>query len=335
MKKELIVLVDNPKDKKVITAALESGVSAVLSTKEGVSKKVKELARVKTIAPDGDLKLGEEFEIVEIRGKEDEERAAELLKRGKKVVVKTTDWTIIPLENLLAQGDEVYAWVRSAEEAKTALTILEKGVKGVVLETKDVNEIKAAGEAISQAGEKVELETARIKRVKPIGMCDRVCIDTCSNMVRGEGALVGNSSAGMFLVHAETESNPYVAARPFRVNAGAVHMYVRLPGGKTKYLAEIESGDEIMIYNYKGEGRVAWVGRAKVEKRPMLLIEAETEEGKKVSAILQNAETIRLTRPDGTPVSVVELKEGDEVLVYTEEPGRHFGMKVKESIVEK
>jgi 3-dehydroquinate synthase II len=335
MKKELIVLVDSPRDKKVITAALESGVSAILSTKEGVSKKVKELARVKTIAPDGDLKLGEEFEIVEIRGKEDEERAAELLKRGKKVIVKTTDWTIIPLENLLAQGDEVYAWVRNAEEAKTALTILEKGVKGVVLETKDVNEIKAAGEAISQAGEGLTLETAKIKRVKPIGMCDRVCIDTCSNMVRGEGALVGNSSAGMFLVHAETESNPYVAARPFRVNAGAVHMYVRLPGGKTKYLTELESGDEIMIYNHRGEGRIAYVGRAKIEKRPMLLIEAETKEGKKVSAILQNAETIRLTRPDGTPISVVELKEGDEVLVYTEEPGRHFGMKVKESIVEK
>ncbi|MEO2064872.1 MAG: 3-dehydroquinate synthase II [Desulfurobacteriaceae bacterium] len=335
MKKELIVAIESPEDKNVITAALESGVSAVLTTKEGISEKVKKLARVKTIAPDGDFKLGEEFVIVEIKGKDDEERAAQLLKQGKKVIVKTTDWTIIPLENLLAQGDEVYAWVRNSEEAKTALTILEKGVKGVVLETKDVNEIKATGQTISQAGEKVKLEVAKVKRVKPIGMCDRVCIDTCSNMTRGEGALVGNSSAGMFLVHAETESNPYVAARPFRVNAGAVHMYVRLPGGKTKYLAEIESGDEIMIYNYKGEGRIAYVGRAKVEKRPMLLIEAETKEGKKVSGILQNAETIRLTRPDGTPVSVVELKEGDEVLVYTEEPGRHFGMKVKESIVEK
>ena len=114
-------------------------------------------------------------------------------------------------------------------------------------------------------------------------MCDRVCIDTCTNMTRGEGALVGNSSAGMFLVHAETESNPYVAARPFRVNAGAVHMYVRLPNGKTKYLSEIESGDEIMIYNYKGEGRIAYVGRAKVERRPMLLIEAIAEDGKKVA----------------------------------------------------
>ncbi len=334
MKKQLIVYVKDPSNKKVVTSALESGVFALLLDKPE-SKKVKQLARVKTIAPDGDFRLGEDFVIVEIKGKEDEEKAASLLKAGKNVIVKTTDWTIIPLENLLAQGDNVYAWVRNAEEAETAITILEKGVKGVVLDTEDVNEIKAAGQAINLQGENVKLETATIKRVKPIGMCDRVCIDTCSNMVRGEGALVGNSSAGMFLVHAETESNPYVAARPFRVNAGAVHMYVRLPGGKTKYLAEIESGDEVMIYNYKGEGRVAYVGRAKIERRPMLLIEAETKEGKRISAILQNAETIRLTKPDGTPISVVELKEGDEVLAYTEEPGRHFGMKVKESIVEK
>jgi len=334
MKKELIVYVKDPSDKKVVTAALESGVFALLLDKPE-SKKIKQLAKVKTIAPDGDYKLGEDFVLVEIKGKEDEERAASLLKQGKNVIVKTTDWTIIPLENLLAQGDNVYAWVKSAKEAETALTILEKGVRGVILDTSDVNEIKATGQIVASGSEKIKLEVAKIKTVKPLGMCDRVCIDTCSNMTRGEGALVGNSSAGMFLVHAETESNPYVAARPFRVNAGAVHMYVRLPNGRTKYLSEIESGDEVMIYNYKGEGRTVYVGRAKVEKRPMLLIEAETKEGKKVSAVLQNAETIRLTKPDGFPVSVVELKKGDEVLVYTEEPGRHFGMKVKESIVEK
>ena len=334
MKKEFIVAVKDVNNKNIVTAALESGISKLLLERGG-SDKVKKLAKVKTIAPDGDFKLGDEYVIVEIKGKEDEEKAASLLKQGKKVIVKTTDWTIIPLENLLAQGDEVYAWVRSAEEAKTALTILEKGTKGIVLDTEDVNEIKKTGELIRTSGENVKLSKAKITGIKPIGMCDRVCIDTCSNMVRGEGSLVGNSSAGMFLVHAETESNPYVAARPFRVNAGAVHMYVRLPNGKTKYLSEIESGDEIMIYNYKGEGRIAYVGRAKVERRPMLLIEAIAEDGKKVAGILQNAETIRLTSPKGKPISVVELKEGDEVLVYTEEPGRHFGMKVKESIVEK
>lgn len=334
MSKELIVHLKDAKNKGIVTAALESGVFALLLDKPE-SKKVKQLARVKTIAPDGDYKLNEDFFIVEIKGKEDEKRAAQLLKQGKKVIVKTTDWTIIPLENLLAEGDNVYAWVRNAKEAKTATTILEKGVKGVVLDSADINEIKAAGEMVNLVGENVKLEVAKIKGVKPIGMCDRVCIDTCSNMKRGEGALVGNSSAAMFLVHAETESNPYVAARPFRVNAGAVHMYVRLPNGRTKYLAEIGSGDEVMIYNYRGEGKIAYVGRAKVEKRPMLLIEAETKSGKSVAGVLQNAETIRLTAPDGTPMSVVKLKEGDEVLVYTEEPGRHFGVKVKESIVEK
>ncbi len=71
-------------------------------------------------------------------------------------------------------------------------------------------------------------------------MGDRVCLDTVSNMVPGEGMLVGNAGSGFFLVHSESLENPYVAARPFRVNAGAVHAYLYLPEGKTKYLSEVE-----------------------------------------------------------------------------------------------
>jgi 3-dehydroquinate synthase II len=66
----------------------------------------------------------------------------------------------------------------------------------------------------------------------------------------------------------------------------------------------------------------------------MLLVEAEAS-GKIVSLILQNAETIRLVRPDGAPVSVVELEKGSEILAYLEEAGRHFGVKVEETITEK
>ncbi len=333
MSKELIVFLKDTNNKSLITAALESGASLFLLEKPE-SQKVKQLARVKTIAPDGDYKLGKDFYLIEIKGKSDENNAAQLLSSGKNVIVKTTDWTIIPIENLLAQGDNLYAWVRNADEAKTALNILERGVKGIVLDTDNINDVKSVGEIIAKSGEVLKFQTATIDEVKPIGMCDRVCVDTCSNMVTGEGALVGNSSSAMFLVHAETESNPYVAARPFRINAGAVHMYIRIPDGKTKYLAEIEAGSEIMIYNYKGEGRTVNVGRAKVEKRPMLLIKAKLND-KSIGAVLQNAETIRLVSPEGKPVSVVNLKKGDKVLVYTEEPGRHFGMKVKESIVEK
>jgi len=43
-------------------------------------------------------------------------------------------------------------------------------------------------------------------------------------------------------VHSESVENPYVEPRPFRVNAGAVHAYIMMPNGKTKYLDELQDG---------------------------------------------------------------------------------------------
>ncbi|NPB05325.1 MAG: 3-dehydroquinate synthase II [Aquificae bacterium] len=333
-----------PFDKKAVTTAIESGADAVVVPSAERVKEVKKLAKVEVVAPspEADKRLcfpqkGEsvsdcDVAFVKIEGKEDEELAAKL---PVPVIVETTDWTVIPLENILAQKRDVYMVVRNAEEAQTALTTLEVGAAGVVLKTTNLNEIKRVGSAVKEYSEKLPLVEVEITKILPLGLGDRVCVDTTSLLRRGEGMLVGNSSAGMFLVHAETEENPYVAARPFRVNAGAVHMYVRVPENKTKYLCEVEAGIPVMVYNYKGEGRLVYVGRAKVERRPMLLIEGKTKEGKKVSAVLQNAETIRLTKPDGEPISVVDLKPGDKVLGYVEEAGRHFGMKVKETIIEK
>jgi 3-dehydroquinate synthase II len=125
-----------------------------------------------------------------------------------------------------------------------------------------------------------------------------------------------------------------VNERPFRVNAGAVHMYTLLPSGKTAYLSEVEAGTEIMILGHDGHGEVAWVGRSKIERRPLLLIRGDVG-GTEVSAVLQNAETIRLIAPDGQQVSVSDLERGVEVLCYTEKGGRHFGIKIEETIQEK
>jgi 3-dehydroquinate synthase II len=333
-----------PYDKKAVTTALESGADAIVVTDPKLVDEIKKLAKVEVIAPTdkADKKLcfpqkGDNLNdcdvaYVKIEGKKDEELAAKL---PIPVIIETTDWTIIPLENILAQKKDVYMVVKNAEEAKTAITTLEIGSEGVVLKTQNLNEIKKVGSAVKEYTEKLPLVEVEITKVLPLGLGDRVCVDTTSLLKRGEGMLVGNSSAGMFLVHAETEENPYVASRPFRVNAGAVHMYIRIPENKTKYLCEIEAGVPVMVYNYKGEGRLVYTGRAKVERRPMLLIEGKTKEGKKVSAILQNAETIRLTKPNGEPISVVDLKPGDKVLGYVEEAGRHFGMKIKETITEK
>jgi 3-dehydroquinate synthase II len=150
--------------------------------------------------------------------------------------------------------------------------------------------------------------------------------------------LVGNSSGGMFLVHAEVEQSEYADSRPFRVNAGAVHAYIRVPGGKTRYLSELRSGDSVSVVDHEGNARSAIVGRSKLERRPMMLIEAEidTEDGvEPVSLVIQNAETIKLTTPEGDSLSVVNAEPGDEVLTYSEDAGRHFGMKVDETIEER
>lgn len=322
-----------PFNKMVVTCALESGVDAIW-VEDGFEEKVKELGRIKTISKDGDIKLNKDIVEIEIKGKEDEISAAKLSK-SKTVIIKTTDWTIIPLENLIAQkACDLIAYVRSSQEAQTALQILEKGVDGILLDTTDLNEIKKCANLIKDVEEPIELVVAKITKVESLGMGDRVCIDTCTNMKQGEGMLVGNSSGAMFLVHSESVENPYVEARPFRVNAGAIHAYTLLPKAKTKYLSELKMGDAVLIVNAEGKTQVAIVGRIKIEKRPLMLVEGEIN-SKPVSLILQNAETIRLCRLDGSPISVVSLEKGTEVLAYQETAGRHFGMKIQETIIEK
>ena len=59
-------------------------------------------------------------------------------------------------------------------------------------------------------------------------LCCRVCVDLCSNMVPGEGMLVGSFARGLFLVHSECAESAYINSRPFRVNAGPVRCECRL-----------------------------------------------------------------------------------------------------------
>ena len=281
---------------------------------------------------------GEAANYVEIAGKEYERLAAAAGETADYVVVVGEDWKIIPLENLIAdlqdEDARIVAGVDSAEEAKTAFETMEVGADGVLLETDDPGEInKTVRERDRFESEELELVDATVTAVEPTEMGDRVCVDTATLMESGEGMLVGSMSNGLFLVHAEVAESPYVASRPFRVNAGAVHAYIRVPGGETKYLSELEAGDEVLVVNEDGETREALVGRSKIEKRPMFLVEAEYD-GERYRTLLQNAETIRLVTPEGA-VSVTELEEGEEVRLYVEEGGRHFGTKVEESVVEK
>ena len=316
----------------VAQAAMESGADA-LWVEAGIRTEVSKMGLIPTVAEDGDLQLGRDVVEKEVRDKKDEEEIISLSLR-KKIVVKGEDWKIIPLENLLSQAGNLFVEITSLKEGKTALSILEKGVDGVVINDPDPNAIRQIIRALKEEDERFELFPATVKHVEPLGLGDRVCVDTCTAMVQGEGMLVGNSSQALFLIHSESVENPFVNTRPFRVNAGPVHAYIRLAGGQTKYLSELRAGDQALVVNFEGKSFPAVVGRAKVERRPLALVEAEAG-GRNISVILQNAETIRLTQPDGKAVSLVDLREGSEVLVYREGSGRHFGVRIDETILEK
>jgi len=320
-----------PWDKQLAIAALEAGADAVVLA-DGDTPKVKELGALPTVAPDGDIRPGRDVVWAEIRSKADEEAAA-TTHLDKTVVLRTTDWTVIPLENLVARRGGLMAEVTGAEQAKLVTQVLETGVDGVVLDTRSAEEIRRTVELIHAISPKLDLVPATVTALRPLGMGDRACIDTCTEMGPGEGMLVGNTGQAFFLVHSESLETPYVSPRPFRVNAGAVHAYVLLPQGKTKYLSELKAGDEVLLVRSDGRTSVGYVGRNKIERRPLLLVEAEAH-GDTISIILQNAETIRLTTPEGNALSVAALTPGDRVLSHLEPGGRHFGMAVKETIVE-
>jgi 3-dehydroquinate synthase II len=273
---------------------------------------------------------------VSIRGKEDENTAVKAAELAVDyVILNCLDWRVIPIENLIARTSgksKLIAEVANAADAQLVLEALELGTDGVLLKTSDPNELTKTASLVKNQTPKIELVPAKITSVKQIDTGARVCVDTCDLMTTGEGLLVGCQSAGLFLVEAEVYENPYVQPRPFRVNAGAPSNYTLASLQNTRYLSELKAGDEVLIINREGKVRRTNVGRAKIEFRPLFLIEAEAE-GAKIKVILQNAETIRLVTVDGSKPAA-ELKAGDEVLVHmAARGGRHFGVSVTDERV--
>ncbi len=357
--------------KEFITMALESGIDYVLDLND--HDKIRKLGNVNIVANsddadiyligidgegDGSLILNENLSesqdlfdakeaknagktvcaYIKITDKAHEQLAVELGKIVDYIILIATNWTIIPLENIIAdlqkESVKIIAAVKNSEDAKVAMETLEIGTDGVIFEPEEFSQIKDIANLVeSLSREQYELKEATITNVKPLGSGDRVCVDTTSMMQPGEGMLIGSYSKALFLVHSESLESEYVASRPFRVNAGPVQAYVMVPGNKTRYLAELKAGDEVLIVNAEGETRTAYVGRSKIEKRPLLLVEAEYE-GTVIRTLLQNAETIRIVDSDNNPISVTELKVGDKVKVYIETSARHFGIAIDETIIE-
>ena len=368
-----IVTPDLPWDerKEMITTALESGINYVVDLE--YSDKIRKLGNVNIVSNkadadiyivgfngegDGSINLSENLAdskdladakkaksegktvcaYIKITDKLHEQLAVKLGPIVDYIILVGTDWTVIPLENIIADLQkvdvEIIAAVADKDGAKLALETLEHGTDGVVFEANDFALIKEIAQEVDNASRtKYELKTATLTNVKPLGSGYRVCVDTTDMMKPGEGMLIGSYSKSMFLVHSESLESEYVASRPFRVNAGPVQAYVMVPGNKTRYLSELVAGDEVLIVNTEGETRTAYVGRSKIERRPLILIEAEYK-GNTIRTLLQNAETIRIVDAENNPLSVADAKPGDKVKVFIEKSARHFGIAIDETIIE-
>ncbi len=324
------------KDAKAhMTRALETGFGTFITT--GDVAPMQSLAKVRLLT-ENDAGIHENGALiaprVRIHDVASQAAAMALAGRHERVLVDADDWRVIPYENLIAayraKGTQIIARAKDVDDARLLLETLERGVDIVLI---DAIHAPDAAKRLAGPSAAETLAVATIRSIRPVGSGDRACLDTASLLEETEGVLTGGAAGALFLVASEARESGYVASRPFRVNAGPVHAYVLGPGGRTRYLSELRAGDEVLVCGPDGRTRSVVLGRVKIERRPLILVEAEVE-GRLVSTLLQNAETIRLVGPDGTR-SVVDLQPGDTVFLRLESGGRHFGMAVDESLVER
>ena len=123
-----------PFSKADVTLALESGVDGVIVPRARVEN-VAALSRCTVWAC-------EDVASVPLNAKADEEALLARLKAGETACL-ARGWEIIPVENLLAQADNVLAEAGSLEEARLAAGILERGVDGIVVLPEALADLKA------------------------------------------------------------------------------------------------------------------------------------------------------------------------------------------------
>ena len=255
------------------------------------------------------------------------------------LVAEFTSTTNIPLELLIAklQPTETVLIKRvySVLEAEIVFGVMESGSDGVLYISSEMDDLIALDKLVKRENKnKLNLVTGKVTKVSHAGMGYRACIDTTNLLKQNEGMIIGSTSEGGLLVSSETHYLPYMELRPFRVNAGAVHSYVWCPENNTSYLTELTGGSKVVCVDTEGNSREVVVGRVKTEMRPLLKIEVEAE-GKKINTFVQDDWHIRIFGSEGEPRNASDIKEGDSLMAYVCESGRHVGIKIDENIEEK
>ena len=288
---------------------------------------------------------GQDDDISEIQldDLEGQNKALSLIGTIPWLLVRCSDWTMVPLENLVAAsrgtGTRIAVSINKEIELDGAAFALGIGVDAVLV-PEDL--IHPASKVASRRGKTMEetierspiMSQAEVLSVENAGFGERVCIDLTKRLEKGQGMAIGSTSHLLPIVHGETLSSEFVPERPFRVNAGAIHSYVLMADGSTKYLSELNSGEEVSIFSIDGNQEKATIGRLKIEPRPLLIVRFSDEEMEGQS-VLQQAETVRLVTDKGEIVPITELGIGTKILVFSDSRLRHIGLALEGSVREK
>jgi 3-dehydroquinate synthase II/3-amino-4-hydroxybenzoic acid synthase len=268
------------------------------------------------------------------------------IERGRRypwLLLSLRDVTNIPLElavaTLQGSGTKLIKEISdpdNVDDAIVSLGVMEKGADGVMFSPRAHEPLDRFLERLDEAKlGTMAMSVGTVRRTAPVGMGHRSCVDLITMFGPREGLLVGSTSQGGLLCCPEVFPMPYMDLRPFRVNAGAIHSYIYGLDGKTNYLSELRAGVSAMVVGLDGTTRPSTVGRIKTEIRPLRLIEVEFGEGVWVNLFLQDDWHVRIFSDDGRPICLSDLRAGDRVLGHVASPGRHVGIKITETIVER
>ncbi|MGB6442930.1 MAG: 3-dehydroquinate synthase II [Thermoplasmata archaeon] len=265
------------------------------------------------------------------------EAASRRVAEGGVLAIEWTGDRVIPLENAIAaKGRRFSVWVyaRGPLEVPGALGALEHGADRVFVEVRSPEDVDLL-ETLVEGPLPAHLEWTRVPvlSVRPVGVGDRVIVDTTSILRPEEGLLVGSAAAFLFHVASEAVGSTFSRPRPFRVNAGAAHSYVLMADGSTRYLSELDAGEAVLVTSPGGDARSARIGRIKVERRPMVVVTVDDSEDRR-TVFLQEAETVRLSTVEGRRATT-DVAAGEIVHGVRLPPARHLGRAVEETIEER
>jgi len=275
-----------------------------------------------------------------IENTQDLEQAAIALAREDVTygLIDMRDETNIPLELLIARLHRLpVRLVKRVDDraaGEVALRTLERGADGVLVRAGEGEPPMHPASLVASPRAALALTEWEVRRTQPVGVGDRVCIDSVAMLTPLEGMLVGSTCGAFALLCSETHPLPYMPLRPFRVNAGAVHSYALSSVTRTSYLSELGAGDEALAVATDGTVRTVAIGRVKIERRPLLLLGLGNRDVEG-SVVVQDDWHVRIMGALGEPLSVTHCRPGTKLLGWSGAAPRHCGYAVEETLVER